>query len=111
MLNGEFITHLQATASQSAAVAAPLQLRSRGRQYCVAAMTGGGDSDSSGPRRIILWFRNDLRLRDNAIVHQAVQKVKAKEYDEVSQMTTVSNAGSLNRHLQVPAAHGVYEST
>ena len=35
------------------------------------------------PRRVILWFRNDLRLRDNAIIHNAVQKVQAKEYDEV----------------------------
>lgn len=34
-------------------------------------------------RRIVLWFRNDLRLRDNAIIHQAVQKLQAKEYDEV----------------------------
>jgi hypothetical protein len=35
------------------------------------------------PRRIVLWFRNDLRVRDNAIVHQAVQKLQAKEFDEV----------------------------
>jgi deoxyribodipyrimidine photo-lyase len=37
----------------------------------------------AAPRRIVLWFRNDLRLRDNAIVHQAVQKLQAKEFDEV----------------------------
>jgi deoxyribodipyrimidine photo-lyase len=38
----------------------------------------------AGARRIVLFFRNDLRLRDNVIVHEAVQKVKAGEYDEVS---------------------------
>lgn len=37
------------------------------------------------PRRIVLWFRNDLRVRDNAIVHQAVHKLQAKEFDEVRQ--------------------------
>jgi deoxyribodipyrimidine photo-lyase len=40
----------------------------------------------AGPRRIVLWFRNDLRLRDNAIVHTAVQKLQAKEFDEVRHM-------------------------
>jgi deoxyribodipyrimidine photolyase len=38
---------------------------------------------TAAPRRIILWFRNDLRLRDNAIIHTAVQKLQAKEFDEV----------------------------
>jgi deoxyribodipyrimidine photolyase len=37
----------------------------------------------AAPKRIILWFRNDLRLRDNAIIHQAVRKLQAKDFDEV----------------------------
>lgn len=31
----------------------------------------------------MLWFRNDLRVRDNVIIHMAVQRIKAEEYDEV----------------------------
>jgi deoxyribodipyrimidine photolyase len=37
----------------------------------------------AAPKRIILWFRNDLRVRDNAIIHQAVRKLQSKEFDEV----------------------------
>ena len=33
--------------------------------------------------RIILWFRDDLRLHDNPTVHAAVTKVKAKQAAEV----------------------------
>eukprot|EP00775_Hariotina_reticulata_P010321 gene10321-10478_t len=40
-------------------------------------------SFAEGPRRIILWFRNDLRLRDNAVVYEAVQKIQANEFNEV----------------------------
>lgn len=47
-----------------------------------------------GPRRIVLFFRNDLRIRDNVIVHQAVQKVKAGEYDEVSGTQACSSSSS-----------------
>jgi deoxyribodipyrimidine photo-lyase len=42
-------------------------------------------TQSAGPRRLVLWFRNDLRLLDNYIVHEAVQKIKANEYDDVSE--------------------------
>jgi hypothetical protein len=59
-----------------------VHVRPRGRQYCVTAMAG--NMAAAGPRRLILWFRNDLRLRDNVIVHQAMQKIKAREFDEVS---------------------------
>jgi hypothetical protein len=53
---------------------------------------------SSDPRRIILWFRNDLRLRDNVIIHEAVQKVQAGEYSEVSAADLHS---SPRLHIQV----------
>ena len=33
--------------------------------------------------RIILWFRDDLRLHDNATVHTAVSRVKSKQAAEV----------------------------
>jgi deoxyribodipyrimidine photolyase len=46
-------------------------------------MTTGAAGSSGGPRRIVLWFRNDLRLRDNAVLHTAVQKIRSKEADEV----------------------------
>jgi hypothetical protein len=70
---------------QAVAVGAGVVIRPSSRQYCVTAAAGSAASMGSpaGPRRIILWFRNDLRLRDNAIVHTAVQKLHAKEFDEV----------------------------
>lgn len=34
--------------------------------------------------RVVLWFRNDLRLTDNAIVHQAAQLIKKEQATEVS---------------------------
>jgi deoxyribodipyrimidine photo-lyase len=40
----------------------------------------GGQSSNNKMQRIILWFRNDLRLHDNAVLHHAVQlKAKHKE--------------------------------
>jgi hypothetical protein len=38
---------------------------------------------AEGPRRTVLWFRNDLRLHDSATVHEAAQRVKAGQSDEV----------------------------
>lgn len=34
-------------------------------------------------RRLILWFRNDLRLHDNYIVQEALCRIKSEEYDQV----------------------------
>ncbi|CAL8468872.1 g8413 [Coccomyxa elongata] len=34
-------------------------------------------------QRVVLWFRNDLRLVDNAVVHQAAQLVQKKQAAEV----------------------------
>ncbi len=34
--------------------------------------------------RIIIWFRDDLRLHDNPTVHTAVTKIKAKQASEVA---------------------------
>ncbi|KAF6262584.1 cryptochrome DASH1 [Scenedesmus sp. NREL 46B-D3] len=48
------------------------------------AQASGAPANRTGSRRILLWFRNDLRLRDNVIVSEAVQKVQSGEYDEVS---------------------------
>lgn len=44
------------------------------------AQNGGG---SGG--RAVLWFRNDLRLHDNAIVAEAAQRVKSGKVSEVRQ--------------------------
>jgi deoxyribodipyrimidine photolyase len=38
---------------------------------------------AAGGQRIVLWFRNDLRLHDNQIVHEAAQKIASKQYKEV----------------------------
>ena len=40
---------------------------------------GGGGA----PQRAVLWFRNDLRLHDNAIVAEAAQAVKNGKLSEV----------------------------
>jgi hypothetical protein len=48
------------------------------------AAAAGARPTPGGPRRLVLWFRNDLRLHDNYIVHEAVQLVKSKQYDDVS---------------------------
>jgi hypothetical protein len=60
---------------------------------------------AGGARRIVLFFRNDLRLRDNVIVHQAVQKVKAGEYDEVrfTETCSGSSSSSCNGSTSCPA--------
>lgn len=34
-------------------------------------------------RRVVLWFRNDLRIHDNEIIHQAVQRVSQGKAAEV----------------------------
>lgn len=34
--------------------------------------------------RLILFFRNDLRLRDNSIVHEAAKRIRNKEATDVS---------------------------
>lgn len=35
-------------------------------------------------QRLVLWFRNDLRLTDNPMVHQAAQLVQTKQASEAS---------------------------
>ena len=39
--------------------------------------------DALQKSRIILWFRDDLRLHDNATVHTAVSRVKSNQAAEV----------------------------
>lgn len=54
------------------------------RHLCCALMAdASAEPANSGRRRILLWFRNDLRLRDNVIINEAVHKVQTGEYDEV----------------------------
>ena len=50
----------------------------RGRLICIAAMAKGSQS-----KRVVLWFRDDLRLRDNYIVASAAKMVKAGQASEV----------------------------
>ncbi len=51
---------------------------------------GGGGAR----QRAVLWFRNDLRLHDNAIVAEAAQAVKNGKLSEV---TSASFAPSSTR--------------
>ena len=50
----------------------------RGRRICIAAMAKGSES-----KRVVLWFRDDLRLRDNYTVASAAKMVKAGQASEV----------------------------
>ena len=49
-----------------------------GRRICIAAMANGSKS-----KRVVLWFRDDLRLRDNYTVASAAKMVKAGQASEV----------------------------
>jgi hypothetical protein len=47
--------------------------------------SGGGGS--GGQNRAVIWFRGaDLRLHDNAIVHEAARKVKSGQVAEVGKL-------------------------
>lgn len=46
---------------------------------CSSVVPRGGNA----PRRIVLWFRNDLRLHDNAIVHESVRRIENGEASDV----------------------------
>ena len=43
-------------------------------------------------QRVILWFRNDLRLNDNPIVHEAAQLVRKQLASEASASRRVRHA-------------------
>ena len=60
----------------------PLQQRHQRQQRYMATMATTQAAAGSGSR-LVLWFRNDLRLHDNVIVHEAAQRVKAGKADEV----------------------------
>ena len=65
-----------------------------------AASTGAKMSQPGGPRRLVLWFRNDLRLHDNPMVSSALQKLKAKEVDDVSPRLTQHPTAKANNAAQ-----------
>lgn len=46
-------------------------------------MAGGGAGGGAPGGRVLLWFRNDLRLHDNYTVDAAVQKIKSKQAADV----------------------------
>jgi deoxyribodipyrimidine photo-lyase len=47
----------------------------------VAAMAT--TDDASRPRRLVAWLRNDLRIHDNIVLHDAAARVRRGEADEV----------------------------
>jgi hypothetical protein len=50
---------------------------------CGAVMAANGAADSGRGGRAVLWFRNDLRVHDNAIVAEAARRAKAGQINEV----------------------------
>ena len=60
----------------------PLHHRQQRQQRFVAVMATTQAAAGSGSR-LVLWFRNDLRVHDNVIVHEAAQRVRAGKADEV----------------------------
>lgn len=52
-----------------------------------ANLAGGGAAAAaaaaSKAKRVVVWLRNDLRLHDNYVLHEAVQRVRSKEAAEV----------------------------
>lgn len=46
-------------------------------------MTSGPGGKAAASNRVVLWFRNDLRLHDNAIIHEAARKVQSGAAEEV----------------------------
>lgn len=65
------------------AAAAAAMATGAGPGSAAASAAASAAQRAGGARRIVLFFRNDLRLRDNAIVAAAAEKVAAREYDEV----------------------------
>ena len=56
--------------------------RGQKQQQRYFAVMASGQGEGTGSR-VVLWFRNDLRLHDNAIVHEAAQRVKTGKATEV----------------------------
>jgi len=52
------------------------------RSFKVTAMAVDS-SAGAGKRRVVLWFRNDLRLHDNYCIEEAVRKVQSSAVEEV----------------------------
>lgn len=46
-------------------------------------MAANGAADGARGGRAVLWFRNDLRTHDNAIVAEAARRAKAGQINEV----------------------------
>jgi DNA photolyase len=46
-------------------------------------MAANGAADTGSGGRAVLWFRNDLRTHDNAIIAEAARRAKAGQINEV----------------------------
>ncbi len=57
------------------------------RGHCRRSVTGPCFVACLVSSQQVLWFRNDLRLTDNYIVHEAVQSVTSQTYQEASHVT------------------------
>ena len=59
-----------------------LQYKSQKRRFsAISAMSASTESN----HRLVLWFRNDLRLSDNAALQTAASMVEKKQATEVSE--------------------------
>lgn len=55
----------------------------RRRQIASRAKMAHSGKNGGGNQRIILWFRNDLRIHDNVIVDEAVKRIRGGQAVEV----------------------------
>ncbi len=54
--------------------------------------------------RIIVWFRDDLRLHDNPTVHAAATKVKSKQAAEVIHSCKAPRSSTFSHFVLGPSA-------
>jgi deoxyribodipyrimidine photolyase len=65
-------------------------------------------------KRVIIWFRNDLRLMDNPTVHHAAQLIQQKKADEASHFNIENQSHSTltskcqSRHVFAHSWHSLH---
>lgn len=61
-------------------------------------MTDSNFQEARKNSRIILWFRDDLRLHDNPTVHAAVTRVRSKQASEVGVHSRILLDSTAKKH-------------
>jgi DNA photolyase len=71
------------------------RLRQAHFSSCGAVMAANGAANGGSGGRAVLWFRNDLRLHDNAIVAEAARRAKSGEIAEVHSCININGPPNL----------------